>query len=210
MKFVDEAIEEYCIKHTTPMSSVFDSLKKETYAETTAPQMQVGVLEGSLLKLLITLVGAKNVLEIGTFTGYSALAMAEALPNEGKLITCDVDPHATNIAKRNWSKSPHGKKIELHLGPALDTIAKLSTPLDFVFIDADKNNYPNYWEACVPKVRSGGLIVIDNVLWSGRVLDPKDDRDRSIVKVNHMAASDSRVTCVMLPVRDGMLITRKL
>lgn len=210
MKFIDEALENYCAKHTTPMGPVFDNLRKETFVETNLPQMQVGILEGSLLKLLISLSGAKQVLEIGTFTGYSALAMAEAIPENGKLITCDVDAHATKIAQRNWDKSPHGKKIELRLGPALQTIASLTDSLDFVFIDADKNNYPNYWEACVPKVRSGGLIVVDNVLWSGRVLNPEDDRDRAINKVNGMAVRDSRVECVMLPVRDGMLIARKL
>jgi caffeoyl-CoA O-methyltransferase len=209
MKFVDEALEEYCIKHTTPLAPVFAELKKATFEETNLPQMQVGVLEGSLLKMLISLIGAKRVLEIGTFTGFSALAMAEAMPDGGKLITCDVDPVATEIAKKYWAKSPHGKKIELRLGPALDTIAALGE-LDFVFIDADKNNYPNYWDACVPKVRSGGLIIVDNVLWSGRVLNPEDKRDEAIVEVNKKAVNDKRVSCVMLPVRDGVLIARKI
>ena len=210
MKFVDEALEEYCVKHTTPLNPIFNELRKATYAETSAPQMQVGVLEGSLLKLLLSLIGAKRVLEIGTFTGFSALAMAEALPNDGKIITCDIDPKATEIAKKYWAESPHGGKIELRLGPALDTIAALKDSLDFVFIDADKNNYPNYWEACVPKVRTGGLIVVDNVLLSGRVLKPEDKRDEAIVEVNRRAVNDARVSCLMLPVRDGVLIARKL
>lgn len=209
VKIVDAAIEDYCVKHTTPMSEIFDKLKRETFEKTTAPQMQVGVLEGSFLKFLIACSGAKYALELGTFTGYSALAMAEALPEGGKLITCDIDPHATAIAREYWSQSKHGCKIDLRLGPGLDSIAKIEHPLDFVFIDADKGNYINYWNACLPKIKAGGLIVVDNVLWSGRVLDPKEKSDFHIVEFNRHAQQDPRVSIVMLPIRDGMLLARK-
>lgn len=209
MQIASEEIENYCKAHTTALDAVFDDLRKETFAKTTAPQMQVGLLEGRFLGLLVSLIGAKRVLEVGTFTGFSALAMASHLPEDGKLITCDIDPRATEIAKSFWSQSPHGKKIELKLGPAVETIPKLNETFDLVFIDADKAGYPKYWELAMPKVRKGGLIVVDNVLWSGRVLDPKEKSDREIHAFNEMAVKDPRVTLVMLTVRDGMLLAQK-
>lgn len=210
MNIVDKKIEDYCRAHTTPLPPVFDELREATYAEMHAPQMQVGLLEGRFLGMLISLINAKRVLELGTFTGFSGLAMASALPEDGKLITCDIDPKATGMAKKFWEKSPHGKKIELKLGPALDSIAQIQEPLDLVFIDADKANYANYWDAVVPKVRRGGLIAVDNVLWSGAVLDPQEKSDFEIVKFNEHARKDSRVELVMLTLRDGLLLARKL
>jgi caffeoyl-CoA O-methyltransferase len=143
------------------------------------------------------------------FTGYSGLSMASALPDDGELITCDVDPKAEAIAKRYFARSPHGKKIQVRMGPALETIRSLKDPLDLVFIDADKENYPAYYDAVFPLVRQGGLIVADNALWSGRVLDPKADSDRAIVAYNQKVSSDPRVTKVMLTVRDGMFLALK-
>lgn len=210
MKLVSKEIEDYCRAHTTPLPAVFDRLKEATYAKTNLPQMQVGLLEGRFLGMLIAISGAKKVLEVGTFTGFSALAMASALPEDGKLITCDIDPRATEIAKEHWAMSPHGKKIELRLGPASETIEQLSGPFDLVFLDADKAGYKTYWEKALPKTRQGGLIVVDNVLWSGNVLDPKEKSDHEIVAFNKMAAADPRVELVMLPVRDGVLVARKL
>lgn len=203
-------IEKYCEKMTSSLPPYFEELKRETVEKTTAPQMQVGALEGSFLKMLVALSKAERILELGTFTGFSSLIMAEALPENGKLITCDIDPHNTLIAKDAWKKSPHGHKIELRLGPGLDTIAQLKGPFDLVFIDADKNNYSNYWEACLPLLRTGGLMVVDNVLWSGRVLNPQEASDKSIVALNEKARKDSRVEMVMLPIRDGMLLARKI
>src|SRR5262249_31480358 len=156
------------------------------------PQMMVGNSEGLLLRLLVKMSGARRVLEVGTYTGYSALAMASGLPDDGELITCDISQKATAVAQKYWAKSPHGKKIRLVLGPASDTIAALEGPLDFVFIDADKLNYVRYWEAALPLVRKGGVIVADNVLWSGRVLDPKTDDDRAIVAFNAHVKNDAR------------------
>lgn len=209
-ELVAPGIEEYCETHTTPLHPLFSELRKTTYEKTEWPQMQVGPLEGSFLKALVAISGARRVLEIGTFTGYSALAMAEGLPEDGKLITCDIDPETTAIAREFWARSPHGKKIELRLAPAIETIAKLEGLFDLVFIDADKESYIQYWDACVPKVRKGGVIVADNVLWGGAVLHPEDESDHHIVAFNQHARKDPRVEEVMLTVRDGMLLARKL
>ncbi|MGZ5564184.1 MAG: O-methyltransferase, partial [Chthoniobacterales bacterium] len=148
-------------------------------------------------------------LEIGMFTGYSTLMMAEALPDDGRLITCEIDPKAEAIARRYFAQSPQGQRITIRMGPALETIRTLSGPLDLVFIDADKVNYSNYYEACIPLLRPGGLIIGDNVLWSGKVIDPKDDDTRAIVAFNRLVQSDPRVENVCLTVRDGMMLARK-
>ncbi len=207
--FIPEPIETYAAAHSTPESSLFAELAAATRAQTTQPQMMVGPLEGMLLKSIVRMTGAKRVLEIGTFTGYSALAMAEGLPHDGVLVTCDVDPKATAIAQSFWARSPHGKKITLKLAPALETIAALDASFDLVFIDADKQNYTRYWEACVPKVRSGGVLLADNVLWSGAVLAPKTDDDRALVAFNEHVRRDARVETVMLTVRDGVTVAVK-
>lgn len=209
-ELIPSAIEEYCEKHTTPESELFRELARETYAKAAHPQMQVGHLEGAFLRILVGVSQARRVLELGTFTGYSSLAMAEGLPDDGQLITCDIDPEMTEIARRYWSASPHGRKITLRLGPALDALRELGGPFDLVFIDADKENYIHYWEACLPKVRHGGLIVVDNVLWSGRVLQPEEPEDHAIVAFNDHVLKDPRAERVMLTVRDGILLTRKL
>jgi caffeoyl-CoA O-methyltransferase len=209
MRFIDEAIEQYAHDHTKEESELFRRLRDETHREMQYPQMQVGRIEGRFLKMLVRLTGARRVLEIGMFTGYSALMMAEGLPDDGHLITCDVDPKAEAIARRYFAESPHGHKIEARIGPALDTIGNLTEPLDLVFIDADKTNYVNYYEACFPLVRVGGLIVADNVLWSGRVLQPEDEDTRAIVAFNDRVQADSRVENVCLTVRDGMMLAWK-
>lgn len=203
------AIERYAASRSIPESPLFKALVRETYAKTDAPQMQVGHLEGATLRLFARLVDAKRALEIGTFTGYSSLAIAEGLRSGGKLITCDIDPINTRIARKYWAKSPHGRKIELRLGPALETLKKLRGPFDLVFIDADKENYSRYWEACVPMVRPGGILLLDNVLWSGRVLHPKEASDKALVAVAKRVLRDRRVEPVMLTVRDGLLAAYK-
>lgn len=171
--------------------------------------MQVGHLEGSFLRLLVKIARAKRILEIGTFTGYSALAMAEGLPPAGRLITCDIDPLSTRIARTSWKKSPHGKKIDLRLGRATDTLRRLKGSFDMVFIDADKENYIRYWELCVPKVRRGGLLLADNTLWGGRVLHPRDASGRAIAAFNRHVVHDRRVEAVLLTVRDGLTLAYK-
>ncbi len=209
INLVSEELEQYCEKHSSPESPVLADLVKKTYSSTDLPQMLVGQVEGLFLRLLVRLAKAKQVLEIGTFTGYSALTMAEGLPEDGKLITCDISPEYTKIAKEFWANSPAGRKIELKLGPAMETLKSLDGPFDLVFIDADKENYLNYWEAILPKIRQGGLIAVDNVLWSGRVLAPESPADRAIVQFNDHVAKDTRVESVMLTVRDGITLAWK-
>jgi caffeoyl-CoA O-methyltransferase len=207
--FINEAVEQFAHDHTEPESDLFLRLRDETYRDMNCPQMQVGRIEGRFLKMLVRLTGARRILEIGMFTGYSALMMAEGLPEDGKIITCDVDPKAEAIARRYFSESPYGHKIEIRMGPALETVNTISGPLDMVFIDADKGNYSDYYEAVLPRVRPGGLIVADNVLWSGRVLHPESPDDHAIVAFDNLVQSDPRVENVCLTVRDGMMLAWK-
>ena len=209
MELTPKKIEQYARDHSSPEDPVLQELTEVTYAKAPLPQMQTGHVEGSFLRLLVKATGARRVLEIGTYTGYSSLAMAMGLPEDGRVITLDIDPEVTGIAKEYWAKSSHGFKIDLRLGPALETLKDLKGPFDLVFIDADKENYLNYWEACLPKVRSGGLLVVDNVLWGGSVLHPEQESDRAIVALNEQVANDQRVDAVLLTVRDGMTVACK-
>ena len=209
MDFVNEDIENYAYDHTQIESDILWRLEMETYDQLEIPQMLTGRIEGRLLKMLAQLVEARRIIEIGTFGGYSAISMAEGLPEDGYIITCEIDPVAIQFAKRFFDKSPHGKKVLLKEGHALDTLKKISGPFDMAFIDADKENYLNYYEALLPMIRSGGLIVVDNVLWSGRVLHPKETSDHAIQRFNQMVRFDHRVEKVMLTVRDGISLLRK-
>jgi caffeoyl-CoA O-methyltransferase len=208
-RFIDAAVEQFAHDHTEPETDLYVRLREETYRVMQSPQMQVDVIEGRFLQMLVRLSGAKSILELGMFTGYSGLMMAEALPDNGHLITCEIDPKAEAIARRYFAESPHGDKITIRMGPALDTIKTLADPLDLVFIDADKVNYSNYYEACLPLLKFGGLIVADNVLWSGKVLHPKDAEDHAIIAFNRLVQSDPRVKNVCLTVRDGMMLAWK-
>ena len=209
MDFIDEKIERYAYDHTADEGELLQNLVEETHRDLEIPQMLTGRIEGRLLKLLANLVESKRILEIGTFSGYSALSMAEALPDDGTLFTCDVDPDAIAVAKKYFAESPHGKKITLLEGPALESIKSLEGSFDMAFIDADKENYLNYYTAILPIIRKGGLIVVDNVLWSGRVLAPKDASDHAICKFNDTVINDDRVDQVLLTVRDGIYCLRK-
>jgi caffeoyl-CoA O-methyltransferase len=209
LTLVPDAIEKYAQEHTDVPGPLFEELRQITYERMSAPQMQVGRLEGVFLRMLVRMTGARRVLEIGTFTGYSALMMAEGLPEEGELITCDVDPEAEAIARDFFARSPHGKKISLRMGPALETLKTLQGPFDLAFIDADKQNYGHYYDAVLPLLRTGGLLVADNTLWSGRVLEPKSESDQAIVAFNARVAADPRVEKVLLTVRDGMMLALK-
>ena len=209
MDFINEDIENYAHEHTQSEGELLAQLEKETYENLEIPQMTTGRIEGRFLTMLAQLIGAKRILEIGTFGGYASLSMAEALPDDGELITCDVDPIAIAFAKRFFAKSEHGKKITLMEGPALESLKTLSGPLDMAFIDADKENYWNYYEAILPMIRPGGLIVVDNVLWSGRVLNPVDASDKAIHQFNERIKNDARVESVLLTVRDGIYCIRK-
>lgn len=213
MNLVMAGLEDYCRAHTAALPEIYERLRAETYANVRAPQMQVGQLEGRFLKLMAQLSGAKTVVEVGTFTGYSALSIAEGLPADGRVHTFDIDPVATDMAKRYWAEAAWAKdKIELHLGDAralLKELVATSGPIDMAFIDADKGGYITYWDLIVPALRPGGLVIVDNVLWSGRVLDPQGADDHHIVAFNRHAAADTRVEAVMLTVRDGVFLARK-
>ena len=208
-EFVDAVVEQFARDHTDPESELHRRLREETYRVMDRPQMQVDAIEGRFLKMLVRLIGARTILEIGMFTGYSALMMAEGLPEDGRLVTCEIDPKAEAIARRYFAESPYGHKITIRMGPALETIRTLSGPQDLVFIDADKPNYSAYYEATFPMLKPGGLIIVDNVLWSGKVLDPQDADAHAIVAFNRMVQSDPRVENVCLTVRDGMMLAWK-
>jgi len=206
---VEEQLEEYAEAHSTEPDPLLAELAEETRATMAAPQMLTGPIEGRFLELLVAGLGARRVLEIGTFTGYSALSMAAALPPEGHIDTLDIEPKHAEVAQRYFDRSPHGSKITLHLGPALETIEALEGEFDFVFIDADKENYDAYYEAVLPRLAERGLIAIDNTLWSGRVLDPPDETTRLIAALNDKLAADERVVAVQLTVRDGITLVRR-
>lgn len=203
-------VEDYCHSKTSEPPVLLKNLEYATKQEMHCPQMLCGKLEGRFLKLLAQLVNARRVLEIGMYTGYSALSMAEALPSDGKLITLDVDPRAEEFAKRYFAKSPHGHKIEIIMGPALDSIQQLTDTFDLVFMDAEKKQYSDYFMQVLPKVRSGGLIVADNTLSDGRVLEPgKTSRGKAMDEFNSMVLENKEVETVLLPVRDGITLMRK-
>ena len=209
---VPPSIDAYCAAHSSAPSALLDELYNYTIRNCPDAQMLVGPLEAAFLQMLLRVSGTRRVLEIGTFTGYSALAMAEALPDDGELTTCDIDLKTSAVAQSFFDRSPHGRKINLRVGAATKTIQSLphEPTIDFVFIDADKENYTNYYEAVLPRLKPNGLIVADNVLWSGRVLNPQQATDRAIVQFNDHVYSDVRVEKVMVPIRDGVLLVRKL
>ena len=209
MFIVGDQIEEYARRHTTPLPPLLEELTEATHQEMEAPQMLSGQLEGTLLQFLVALSGAKRVLEIGMFTGFSAQMMAAALPQDGELITCDVNPKAKELAESFFQRSPHGAKIEVRLGPALETMRSLAGPFDLVFIDADKMNYVNYYERALELLAPGGVIAVDNVLWSGRVLNPQHESDHAIDAFNQHVQRDARVQNVILTIRDGLMLIRK-
>lgn len=207
---VPTEIEEYAAAYSTTESDVCKLIREETYRTQDCPQMVVGPLEGAFLKVMALAVGAKRVLEIGTFTGYSALAMAEALPDDGTVLTCEIDPDSAAFARRYWDKSPHGKKIHVRVSPALETMAALKGPFDLIFIDADKANYVNYYRRAKDLISPTGVILIDNVLWSGRVLnrDNPDPSTAAIQDLNRIVSTDPRVTAALLTLRDGVFVIR--
>jgi caffeoyl-CoA O-methyltransferase len=206
---IDPDLERYARDHSSAEPELLRELIATAQRELSAPQMISEHLQGRFLAMLVRLTGARRILEIGTYAGYSALCMAEALPADGELITCDIDEQAVAFARRFIARSPHGGKITVRVGPALDTIRALSGAFDLVFIDADKENYVNYYRAVFDLVRPGGLIVVDNVLWDGRVLAPKAESDRVIDQLNQLITADARVDHVLVTIRDGVQLVRK-
>jgi caffeoyl-CoA O-methyltransferase len=211
MSIVREEIEAYAEGHTTPPNELLRRLAEETSATLESPQMLTGPTEGRLLQFLVFTTGPRRVLELGTYSGYSAISMAAALPAGGRIDTCEVDEDRAAFAQRYIEEAGFEDRITVHLGPGLETISALEGELDLVFIDADKENYVNYYEAVLPRLSERGLIVADNTLWSGRVLDESDDSEstRAIRAFNDHVAHDSRVVCVVLTVRDGVTLIRR-
>jgi caffeoyl-CoA O-methyltransferase len=207
----NEQLEAYIEAHTTPPEPHLAALAEETRTTLNAPQMLTGTVEGRFLEALVWTARPQLVLELGTYSGYSALAMAAALPPGGRIVTCELSDEHADFAQRHIDASPYADRIELRRGPALDTVAALDGPLDLVFIDADKPNYLNYYEAVLPKLAERGLIAADNTLWSGTVAEDEDQSD-SVVALrafNDRVRADERVVCVMLSVRDGITLIHR-
>ncbi|HEY7599829.1 MAG TPA: class I SAM-dependent methyltransferase, partial [Candidatus Limnocylindrales bacterium] len=204
--------EAYAAAHSSPETPLLAELAAETRRFSPMAQMMIGPLQGAFLRMLVATVGARRVLEIGTFTGYSALSMAAALPDDGRLITCELDERHAALARRFIERSAHAHQVEVRVGPALDTVRALEGPFDFVFIDADKTGYRAYYEAVLPLLAPRGLIAIDNVLRGGGVLDPAaaDEGTRAVIEFNELVRGDPRVECVMVPIRDGVTLIRRI
>jgi caffeoyl-CoA O-methyltransferase len=203
-----ETLDAYVDAHATPLEPLLQELHEATYASLSAPQMIAGPVLGRLLRFLVAMVAPRLVLEIGTFSGYSALAMAGGLGPDGRIVTCELSPERAEFARGYFARSPYGERIDLRVGPALDTVTALDGPFDFVFIDADKTGYPAYYEAVVPKLSPRGVIAVDNTLRGGGVADPGDDGDRGMAAFNAQVQADERTENVLLSVRDGVTLIR--
>jgi predicted O-methyltransferase YrrM len=207
---MSEALHAYLLANSLRETSVQRALRAAT-SRMPRSTMQIAPEQGQFLQLLLKLTGALRCVEIGTFTGYSALAMALALPPRGRIVCCDLSEEWTSVAKKYWVRASVSKKIQLELGPALETLKKLKGPFDFAFIDADKANYQNYYERCLTLVRRGGLIAIDNTLWYGRVIDRRDQSadTRAIRAFNRRLRRDRRVDIALVPIGDGLTLALK-
>lgn len=204
-----QAVAEYASAHTTSDSPLVQKLIEVSEEDLEHTDMISGRQVGQLLTILIKISGAKRILEVGTFTGYSALTMAEALPENGELFTCEYNERYEDIARAFLDKSEHSSKITLLMGKALETIPTIEGTFDFVFLDADKINYPAYYEMILPRLEKEGMMAIDNVLWSGEVLVPESDKAKAIEQLNKKISADSTVEQVMLTVRDGITLVHK-
>jgi caffeoyl-CoA O-methyltransferase len=212
MDIVAPEINDYLLAHSEPADDVLRDLAEQTHRELGGRAvMQISHDEGELLTMLVRLTGARRAVEVGTFTGYSSICIARGLPEDGHLLCCDVSEEWTAIAREYWARAGVADKISLEIGPAVDTLRALPAEesLDFAFIDADKTGYPAYVEEILPRLRPGGLMVLDNMLRDGRVLAPENDDDRAIHALNEALVADDRVDVVLLPVRDGVSLARK-
>ncbi|MDN3669939.1 O-methyltransferase [Echinicola jeungdonensis] len=214
MEFINEELLNYCQEHTSPEDELLAKINRETHAKVLMPRMLSGPLQGKTLELFTKMLQPKVILEIGTYTGYSALWMAKGLGPEGKIITLDINDELEDMVRGYFSESGLGHKIDYRLGNALDLIPELEGKFDMVFIDADKKNYSKYYDMVIDRVPAGGMILADNVLWSGKVLKKegeKIDKDTKAIKVfNEMVNKDPRVENVIFPIRDGIMLARKL
>jgi caffeoyl-CoA O-methyltransferase len=207
---VEPRVEQYAEQHTSPDGELFERLAAETREVSDSPGMMVGRLEGQFLAFVVRSTGARRVLELGTFTGYSSISMAQALPDGGSIVSCDVNEDTTAIARRYAEEAGVADRIDYRLGPAIETVAGLDGPFDLVFIDADKVGYVDYYEAVLPKLADDGLILADNTLASGRVVEDAGDGMTSAIKrFNEHVREDDRVESVMLTIRDGVTMIRR-
>lgn len=212
MDFLDDKIDEYVGLHTTKESEVLYELNRQTHLKVLQPRMLSGHLQGRVLSMLSHMISPTNILEIGTYTGYSAICLAEGLKENGKLYTMDVNHELESMTRSYIAKAGMENKIDFRIGNALDIIPTIDKEFDLVFIDADKHNYINYYHLVFDKVKSGGYIIADNVLWSGKVLEPDEKLDedtRVLKKYNQLIHDDERVENVLFPIRDGLMIARK-
>ena len=213
MHFISQDLENYIEQHSEKEPELLAALNKETYQKVLLPRMLSGHFQGRVLGMLSKLIRPVNILEIGTYTGYSALCLCEGMQENGTLHTIDIKEELIDFQRKHFDKSPWGNQIVQHLGEAIDIIPTLDMKFDLVFIDADKENYINYFELIVPKMNKGGIILSDNVLWRGKVLEPLNPKDLStkiLLEYNQLLKNDPRVETVLLPIRDGLTVSRVL
>ncbi|WP_024768992.1 O-methyltransferase [Aquimarina macrocephali] len=213
MHFIPEELDTYVVDHTQKEPELLQQLNRETYQKILQPRMLSGPYQGRVLSMLSKLIHPKNILEIGTYTGYSAICLAEGIQKDGELHTIDINEELEDFQRKYFDLSDHGKQIHQHIGDATEIIPNLDMKFDLVFIDADKPNYPTYFELIINKMNSGGVILSDNVLWNGKVIEKVDDEDistKALLKYNTLLIEDKRIETVLLPIRDGLTISRVL
>lgn len=213
MNFIDQDIQEYAEQHTTAESALLQKLNRNTFAKVLQPRMLSGHMQGQFLSMISQMIVPKFILELGTYTGYSAMCLAEGLQPEGELHTIEINEELKTFAQQYFEESPYGQKIKMHIGDAIKIIPQLNLMFDLVFIDADKENYVNYYKLCKPFLNKGGYIIADNVLWSGNVVKHATERDADtehLMAFNTMVQNDLEVKNVLLPIRDGLMLIRKL
>ncbi|SDR66905.1 Predicted O-methyltransferase YrrM [Gillisia sp. Hel1_33_143] len=211
MHFIPEALDQYAVDHTQAEPELLAELTRETYQKILQPRMLSGHFQGRLLSLISKIHSPQNILELGTYTGYSALCLAEGIQDKGELHTIDVNEELVDFQRRYFDSSPYSSQIFQHLGSALDIIPQLHQKFDLIFLDADKPNYPAYFDLIMDKVNPGALILTDNVLWSGKVIEKVREDDistKALLKFNKMIANDERIETILLPIRDGISLSR--
>lgn len=212
MYFLPEKLDDYVVAHSEEEPELLQQLTRETYQKVLQPIMLSGPYQGRVLSMISKLIRPKQILELGTFTGYATLCLAEGLQSNGEIDTIDVNEELVDFQRKYFDKSRYGKQIHQHLGSALDIIPSIDKTFDLVFIDADKPNYGNYFNVIIDKLNPGGIILSDNVLWHGKViepLDPKDNSTKAVLEFNTLLKNDNRIETVLLPIRDGLTISRK-
>ncbi len=210
MNFLGPELERYVADHTTPPhpQAVLEALAEHTRRVTDLPQMLTGPVAGRFLQMMVQLTGARRIVEVGTFTGYSALCLAAGMPDDGRLDTFEINPQYAEIAQSFWRRTPYAERIHFHLTNAVEGLADMEGPFDLAFVDADKANYPRYYHLLKPRMRPGGLMLFDNALWSGRVTAPTDPDTEGIHRLNEQVTADPDVDNVLVPIRDGIQMVR--